>query len=391
MNKQFFLYINGLSDFGSRMQFIAVTALLFTHAHSEFWLMMFLLARQVGGILSSLFAGVLADRFDRRWLMITSDLTCGIAVLSILLVPHPGIVMLSAFVLGVTYSVFDVSFQASIPKMFEQETVLSTNARLVRFSSLAGLIGFAVSGFISDTLGYQWIILFDAGTFFLSAAVLGMLRWESKPERREAAPQIRQELGSVWRYVQKAPVLLLVIVTSFFYAFGGTSWNYGLPVFSQALTEHANMYNGLMWSMIGFGSFLGSFFLPRLRSLPLMPAMYTSMTLFALLITLVFASDDVIVVLVGLFLAGLVDAATQTFHRTLIQQADNEIRGRVLGVQSLLNRVGYLCGFLVVPVILGWTELFSMVLIIQGGIVGAILAGAGLALWKRSRPAENRL
>ncbi|HZG17812.1 MAG TPA: MFS transporter [Candidatus Bathyarchaeia archaeon] len=391
MNKQFFLYINGLSDFGSRMHFIAVTALLFTFDHSELWLMMFLLARQLGGILSSLFAGVLADRFDRRWLMITSDVTCGIAVLSILLVPQPAIVMLSAFVLGVTYSVFDVSFQASIPKMFEQETVLSTNARLVRFSSLAGLIGFAVSGFVSDRLGYQWIILFDASTFFLSAAVLGILRWESKPERRGAAPQIMQELVSVWRYVQNAPVLLLVIVTSFFYAFGGTSWNYGLPVFSQALTEHASMYNGLMWSMIGFGSFLGSFFLPRLRNLPLMPALYTSMTLFALLITLVFASDDVIVVLVCLFLAGLVDAATQTFHRTLIQQADNAIRGRVLGVQALLNRVGYLCGFLVVPVILGWTQLFTMVLIIQGGIVGAILAGAGLSLWKRSRRAANRL
>ncbi|WP_134684315.1 MFS transporter [Brevibacillus migulae] len=383
MNKQFFLYINGLSDFGSRMHFIAVTALLFTFPDSERWLMLFLLARQVGGILSSLFAGVLADRFDRRRLMIASDMTCGIAVLVILLVPHPGIVVLSAFVLGVTYSVFDVSFQASIPKMFEQDTVLSTNARLVRFSSLAGLIGFAVSGFVSDALGYQWIILFDAGTFFLSAAVLSALRWDSRPEHQRAAAQVMQEMRDGFRYIRQAPVFLLLTLTSFFYSLGGTSWNYGLPFLSQTLTEHASIYHGLMWAMIGSGSFMGSFFLSKLR-LPLLPALYTSMLLFAGVITAVFFSVGIVAVFGGLFLAGLVDAATQTFHRTLMQQADNSIRGRVLGVQSLLNRAGYLCGFLCVPLILGWTKLSGMVLIIQGGIGVAILAGAGFVIWKRN-------
>ncbi|NRR21431.1 MFS transporter, partial [Brevibacillus sp. MS2.2] len=83
MNKKWYLYVNALSSLGSRMNLIACSALIFTFEHSAYWMTAFFVARQLGGMLFSPLAGVLADRMDRRRTMIASDLGAGLAILAI--------------------------------------------------------------------------------------------------------------------------------------------------------------------------------------------------------------------------------------------------------------------------------------------------------------------
>lgn len=367
MNKQVYLYVNGLSDLGSRMHLIAVTALLLSFENSAFWLMAFFVARQIGGLLSSVVAGIVADRYDRRRLMMTSDMVCGSALTSIILFPYPVTVDLSAFLLGVFYHVFQVSYQASIPEWFADEGVKRTNARIIRLESLAGIIGFTAGGVIADKLGYAWVILFDAGTFFLSAIVLYYLRWNSTSNQQRASRKLIQEISEAVTYIKHNRFFLYLMMAGFVYTLGGTSWNYGLPILSNTM-EHPSTMHGLMWSAVGAGSFVGSLFWGRVK-LPIMATLMGGMICFSGFIVLAFSTSFPVLIILALLLAGLFDSASSLQSRTLMQQSANELRGRILGFQSLLTRFGFLLGFLVAPVIVSAHSILGLNVLIHSLVV----------------------
>ncbi|GGD79273.1 hypothetical protein GCM10010911_41690 [Paenibacillus nasutitermitis] len=116
-----YFYTKAFSDFSSRMQFIGLTSALLMSTHPEIYVMLFFLGRQIGGMIISYLAGIVADRYSKRRTMIISELASGIAVLSLLFIEHPMFIVIAAFILGITYTFFDVSFRSSIPIMFGEE------------------------------------------------------------------------------------------------------------------------------------------------------------------------------------------------------------------------------------------------------------------------------
>lgn len=372
MNKQLYLYINALSDLGSRMNLIAVTALLFSYENSAYWLMAYFIARQMGALFSSLYAGVLADRLDRRTCMIASDLICGMAIAAVVLFPQPLTAVISASIIGVLYNLFQISFDASLSSLFSEKSVYETNGRIVRLGMLVNLLGFSIGGVLADQLGARFLIAFDAATFFVSAYCLSRMRWARKPqgETVEVAGW-REDMGIAAAYLRGNPFYAYLILLSLLYALGGTAWNYGLPLLSQLQPDHQSTMHGFMWTTMGAGGLAGSYLIAKVR-LKLIPALLGSMGLFTLFITLAFAGTQPTAILAFLFLAGFIDAVTQMAQRTLLQTSDNLVRGRVLGIQAFFIRFGYLSGFLLEPFLVSWFSLFGMVLFVQGLVVAAV-------------------
>lgn len=388
MKKQWFVYVNGLSDLGSRMQLVAMTGLVLTFENSALWLTVFFAARQVGGILTSLYAGVLADRMDRRKLMMISNVLCGLAIASVVIVPHPWTVMMSAFVVGVLHSVFQVSYVASIPQIFGEDQELHTNARIVRLSALAGIVGFTVGGVLADRFGYQPIILFNAATFMISAVVLSVMHWDSTPEKTDKKPQVIRESREVFAYIWQRPAFLVPSALILAYSLGMTAWNYGLPLLAAQMTEHESTMLGVMWAMVGFGSFIGSYVATSLR-VALLPALLITLGAGAVLYTAAFATNATLVVLILLFMGGMVDAGSQLYHRTIMQESDNVIRGRVFGVQTLMNRFGFLAGFAVIPWLVRSFSLLGMVTAINAVVLVVVLMAGYKSRALLSQPSEQ--
>lgn len=384
MKKQVYLYVNGLSDLGSRMHLIAITSLLFTFENQAFWLMAFFVARQVGGLLSSVIAGILADRHDRRRLMMISDIVCGSALTSIILLPHPVTVVLSAFLLGVFYHVFQVSYQSSIPEWFVDEGVKRTNARIIRLEALAGIIGFTAGGILADQFGYVWVILFDAGTFFLSALVLHFIRWKSITNRQGTSHHPFAEIREALTYIKHNQFFNYLLAVGFVYTLGATSWNYSLPIVSSSM-EHPSTMHGLMWSAVGVGSFLGSLFWGRVKG-PVTLIFVGSMVCFSAFIVLAFSTTLPMVIIGSLVLAGLFDSSTSLHSRTMMQQSANELRGRVLGIQSLLTRIGFLLGFVIAPVLVASFSILGFNVIIHTILVVTIVS-----LYRPMRQLYNKI
>jgi MFS family permease len=386
--RKWYVYVNALSDLGSRMDLIAFSALIFTFENSAMWLTAFFLARQVGGLLFSLAAGVVADRFDRRKAMIASDLGSGLAIAAVVLFPHPYTVVAAAFLKGILFSVFQISFRASMPKLFPGEGLAAVNGLIVRLEAVAGMIGFVLGGVASDLFGHIWVIGFDAATFFASALVLVRLRWDSYPaaarHKRQRVSWIK-DLQESWSYLRQNDVLLAVIILSFFWTVSVAAYNYGLPLLAEMSVQSHASFHGLMWSLLSVGTLVGAWLAPRLGWKEF-SALNISLLAMAIVISLAFAGWHQLIILLLLTVTGVLEGWREVFQRTIVQQADNTVRGRALGMQTLLTRGGFFLGFLLSPMIFQAYGLVAMVAVSQAVL---LLAVSGTYLFARKKTGQG--
>ncbi|ATF15384.1 MFS transporter [Brevibacillus sp. HB1.4B] len=385
MNKKWYLYVNALSSLGSRMNLIACSALIFTFEHSAYWMTAFFVARQLGGMLFSPLAGMLADRMDRRRTMIVSDLGAGLAILAIAFYPTPYVLIAAAFLNGMLYTLFHISFQASLPQIFGSEQLVQVNGLKVRLESLVGIMGFMLGGWLTDHYGYTIVIALDAASFLFSAWILTKLRWEEKENAALATSSdadIRGKAASGFRvtlrYLRDTPVLLTISLLAFLVSLSTSAYNYGLPFLADQLRGSDATLHGLMWTAMSVGGLIGSYVAARLQ-VKLVNGMLVAYAVFSVGIVGAFAANHAVAVLLLLIFAGLFSGAAQVYESTLLQQAQNELRGKVMGVQGLLSRSGYFAGFLMAPFLAGAFTLLGMLVFAQLMFVAGLI-GFGLYL-----------
>lgn len=363
-----YLYIKALSDFSSRMQFIAVTSLLVSIPDAAFYLTAYFIARQLAGILAGPIAGVWADRYSRRHLMIIGEWLSALSLAILLVTSHPYAIVAAAFSLGITYTLFDVSFRAALPDMMGEEGILAVNALLVRFSSIISIAGFALGGMIVQVSSYKVLISFDICTYVISAAVLMRMTWKRTDSEKVRVTGVQTTWN--WRNVLKTnSLLLLLIPASFLYPLAASAYQYGLPLLAGD-TERPGLYNGFLWSSAAIGSLISSFFLQKSVQL----SSYVTMLLwFAFSLMFTYSVPLSLWTFAALLFAGFFEGRCQTYYYSLLQQTDETIRGRLFGWHSVNTRIGYFAGFLFTPFL---TEAFSIgfaVMVVQAILAAAIL------------------
>ena len=140
-----------------------------------------------------LFGGVISDRFDRRRVMIVSDVVRGAAVATMGALAVTGVLELwHLFALTALYgagdALFAPAFGAIVPQLVPSELLVQANAVDQVMRPLAfQLLGPAAGGLIVDALGAGGAFLFDAGTFVCSIAALALMRPLPRPARRAGA------------------------------------------------------------------------------------------------------------------------------------------------------------------------------------------------------------
>ncbi|MFD2172266.1 MFS transporter [Tumebacillus lipolyticus] len=387
-----YLYVNALSELGMRMDLIAMGALiLLATGGSALWLSGLLLAGVLGGLLSSLVSGIVADRYERRKIMIISDLLRAGLIAVLIFFPEPWLILLVRFSIGMCSSFFEVSFRAELPEIYGKENMLNINAFVSRLSSIAMVIGFLGGGFLYELLGYKAVFTFDALSFLLSFFFLLRVKWptRSRASRSQTARlSLRQDVRDVVGYLKLHPVLFTVFFVYVVDTFGSASHNLGIPLLAEGVgAERQALFYGLFWSLWGAGNVISSILIPRLPILrkSLVYTYFLATIGMSLGFILFLSSTSVPWILFFAFVTGVFDAVSVTTYHTLMQQSDNEIRGRIFGVSGFLNRSGFAIGFLVAPHVLEAFTLPIMVTIFHGSIILALLLALGNLRLKANR------
>ncbi|CAM3790152.1 MFS transporter [Mesobacillus thioparans] len=382
MNRKIFLYVKAFSDLGTFMDLIAINVLMYIATGSPAWLAATMAFRTLGGVLSSLFSGVLADRFDRRKIMIWTDIFRAVIILSLIPFPNPVMILIVCFLIGLTSSFFAVSYSAEIPQIFGQDKVLETNALISRLTSISLVFGFIGAGVITDFLGYQVTLIIDAATYLLSAAVLIKIKWQTTSPVvtehiasgvGEKLSQIGKDLKEVYSFILSVPMLLYVNIIFLIGSFAGASHNLGIPLLADAIDSgKQSLIYGLIWGVWGIGSVLATLLLPRVNFIKgnhLYRTYFVSAILMSAGFITFLSNINIWIVLMFAFLTGIFDACFTTLHATILQKTDNYIRGRIFGVGMLLKSLGFALGFVVAPILLEALSLAKMVWVFHGTLI----------------------
>ncbi len=262
-NRNFRLFWSGnfLSNIGTWMQNVAQGWLVLTLTNSAFWLGVVGFAGSVPFLFFTLFGGVIADRVNkRRLLLVTQTSMMLLAFLLAVLAYFKFItvwgVAAIAFGNGVAMSMNAPSYQALVPKLVKREDL--TNAIALNSAQ------FNMSRILGPTLGGYAMMLFGvAGNFFLNALSFVAVLWaltrirypKEKPARRES---MLSSLRGGFRYLRSEPQMLVLMWMTAAISFFGLPFITFIPYFAKIQLSAGESGLGWLLAASGTGSVLGA-------------------------------------------------------------------------------------------------------------------------------------
>ena len=165
------------STLGAAVSIVAVNWIVYQYTHSAIDITYVGLAGVVPGIVLGLLAGVLADRYNRRSLMVTADLTrmvgMGVLTVALYLEGFSLPLILGVMVLVNCFSaIFTPASQAILPRLVPKYSLEDANGLLYATSGAGWSIGSALGGVVVGLLGSEWGLGINALTYALSAMFL---------------------------------------------------------------------------------------------------------------------------------------------------------------------------------------------------------------------------
>ena len=143
-------------------------------------------------------AGVIADRFSRRSIMIVADIMRAIVVLGFLFVRRPDQMWL-VYLLTVLQLAFSTFFEpaktAAIPSIVSDRELVPANAIAAVTWSVMLTLGAAIGGFVTGLFGTNAAFVLDSLTFVASAILIGSVSFPHRPPRVKSRPTIGKVLG----------------------------------------------------------------------------------------------------------------------------------------------------------------------------------------------------
>jgi predicted MFS family arabinose efflux permease len=214
-------------------------------------------------------AGVVADRFNRKTIMIVADIIRGFLVLGFLLVQRPEQVWLVyalAALEVVVSTFFDPAKSAAIPSLVSREELISANALSSASWSITLALGAALGGVVTDAFGRNTAFVVDSMSFFVSAAYIARvhLRYSRSTAERATHLSIADATGITdfiegARYLRSNPrVMALLLVKSGWGLGGGVLLLltiYGKQIFPLGRDGAASI--GLLYAARGLGALIG--------------------------------------------------------------------------------------------------------------------------------------
>ena len=211
-------------------------------------------------------SGLIADRVNRRKLLICTQVGMGILGLGLGLivlanVATPWEVYGFAFALGVVAAIDAPVRQTFVSELVPEKSI--PNAVALNSASFNGarLIGPAVAGILIAIIGSGWVFILNAASFGAMLAALVFIR-VGELNLSKRAPKKRGQIRAGWTYVGSRPDIVVILIMVFLVG----TFGFNFPIFTStmALAFHqgANGY-GLLSSVMAIGSVLGSLLAAR--------------------------------------------------------------------------------------------------------------------------------
>lgn len=227
-----------ITRFGDSLDSIAYMWLVLDLTKSPLAMGSIMVANLLPNIILGPFTGVLADRYNRKWLVVWCDALRGLLVMGIAALVFAGHIRIWMLyvttVLGSVLESIQAPARSSItPSVVSPADLMSANSMNGLSESVAQLVGLAAAGAIIALVRTAGAIAIDALTFWISAAIMASLRLPSG-DRKPEPLNIKgffSELAEGLKYIGQSRAVLLCIILGGLTNFFLGPLNVLLPVF----------------------------------------------------------------------------------------------------------------------------------------------------------------
>ena len=335
------LWIGALvSNVGTWMQTVGAQWLLVSEPNAAALVSLVQTAQALPVLLLAMPAGVLADSFDRRRLLLAVQAFQVVVSLTLTVVTAvgamtPGLLLALTFALGAGAAIQAPAYQATVPDLVPRPLIPGASVLGAVNVNLARAIGPAVAGVIVARIGVTAVFAVNVATFAVFAAIL--LAWRKPGEAPGTEPFLPALLAG-GRYVRHSPVVRRILLRcAVFVLPANVLWALLAVVAEQRLGLGAGGY-GIMLAALGVGSIGGAFLLPTARSL-LTPnrLVAVAMLLYAAALLLLMATPVAWLGVLALLPAGVAwIGVLSTLNATLQTFLPGWVRARGLAIYQLV-------------------------------------------------------
>ena len=330
------LAADGLSVVGDQVARIAVALLVFERSGSSFAASATYACSYLTWLVGAPLLSVLADRHERRRLMVVCDVLRA-GLVSLLLVPQVPLwlVFTSLALVGLLTPPFDAARSALLADVLEGERYVVGNALTNAVAQGGQLLGFLAGGAMVALTGVRGALLADVATFLLSALLLSTLVGRHRPHDVRTGEGPRRELLAGASLVLGDPRLLALLGWGLLTAAAVIAPE-GLAVAVAAEAGRGPLMAAALTASVPAGFLAGTWLLLRLpaeRREPLFPAL-VALSCLPLLLTVVV--EDVHVLLALWTLAGVGNAMQLVANAAFVQAVPQHLRGRAFGFAGAL-------------------------------------------------------
>ena len=333
----------------------------------------------------SLPAGALADRFDKRKLLIATQTTIALCALILGVLDVAGMATLAwvyilSFALGCVSAIDAPIRQSFTIEMVGAEQLPNAVALNSLTFNLARIIGPAVAGLLITLVGTGPVFLINAVT---SLAVLaGLFAMRTSELIRSVRATTDRSIRSGVRYVRRNRHLVVVLATVFVVSTFGLNFPLSLALLTANTFEGTAGGYGLLSTMLAVGTLSGALVAARRTKPARLRHFLAGALAFGVFEVVVGVMPTFWLVAVVLIPVGVANIMFTTSAMNIMQlSVDSQMRGRVMGIYMLC----FLGGTPIGSPLLGWLAQVTdprAPLIVGGAISAIAVAGCGLLLMR---------
>jgi MFS family permease len=257
-----------VSEAGDYFNNIAVFALVMETTGSGLVVSGVMLARAIPAVLAGPIAGVVLDRFDRKKVMIASDLVRFVVALGFIFTIQYHEAWLLYLLSGLLMfaSPFFTSGRAAIlPTITSRDELHAANSLTQTTQWLTLTAGTILAGFTAAAFGYKWAFFLNAASFLASAVAISRLRLKEgsfRPKREATlttAGAVRpwHEYVEGLRYMRSQPLIFAIGMVSVGWATGGGAAQILFALFGEQVFHRGAAGIGTIWGFAGVGLLIG--------------------------------------------------------------------------------------------------------------------------------------
>jgi len=208
-------------------------------------------------------AGWLCDHYDRKWLMVISEILSGLVISGLIFTDRIELIYAILALQAVSISIMLPARRASVPDIVDKDSLPKANAFLEQLAGIVKIIAPMLAGLVLTVLNPHTAIILDIVSFALSALIL--TRLPSLPphskSQSSSASDVQGDKSRIWSIIKTSIPLRLLFVSIFLAIFIIIGFDVLSPIYVRDVLAGDQKFFGFAVGAIGLGTVVASLLL----------------------------------------------------------------------------------------------------------------------------------